>query len=290
MAPNLSPVTALAPLPIDTSHPQPATARLGVAGEIDLATAPVLRDKLLTLLRDQTPAVLVVDLAGVAFLDCAGIGALVGVRNAAGEAGCELRVTDPQPFVRRVLEVTGLLGIFTAPIEAAAPSSKIGISVRDEARPCGRGGATRRGGRLTDASAVGGDDGGSGQRDGRVWLWCGPSACPEFHRWTGRRGRLGSRGEARRRSGVGGEGCPRTSLIQSGRCWWSVRLVSTWRRCARGGWQPGADMPLGRRAVSSVCSGGSRSGRISSGVAAVRGAGIGRGASGTTTPRLIRWT
>ncbi|MEO3922391.1 STAS domain-containing protein [Micromonosporaceae bacterium B7E4] len=110
-------MTALAPLPIDTRHPQPATARLGVAGEIDLATAPALRDELLTLLRKQTPAVLIVDLAGVAFLDCAGIRALVGVRNAAGEAGCQMRVTAPQPFVRRVLEVTGLLGIFTAPIE-----------------------------------------------------------------------------------------------------------------------------------------------------------------------------
>jgi anti-anti-sigma factor len=117
MAPNSSPLNALAQLPIDTSCPSPATARLGVAGEIDLATAPVLRDKLLTLLRDQSPTVLVVDLAGVTFLDCAGISALVAVRNAAGKTGCQMRITYPQPFVRRVLEVTGLLGIFTAPIE-----------------------------------------------------------------------------------------------------------------------------------------------------------------------------
>ncbi|WP_460916165.1 STAS domain-containing protein [Plantactinospora veratri] len=110
-------MTALTRLSVDTRYPQPATARVGVAGEIDLATAPVLRDKLLTLLWDQTPTVLLVDFAGVAFLDCAGIGALLAVRNAAGEAGCEMRIVDPQPFVRRVLEVTELLGIFTAPIE-----------------------------------------------------------------------------------------------------------------------------------------------------------------------------
>ncbi|MFB6398210.1 STAS domain-containing protein [Polymorphospora lycopeni] len=88
-----------------------------MAGEIDLATAPALRDRLLTLLHDQRPAVLIVDLAGVTFLDCAGISALIGVRNAAGETGCQIWIAYPQPFVRRVLEVTGLLGIFTAPIE-----------------------------------------------------------------------------------------------------------------------------------------------------------------------------
>ncbi|PZG03088.1 hypothetical protein C1I95_34030 [Micromonospora craterilacus] len=122
MAPEYSSLNALAQLPIDTSCPSPPTARLGVAGEVDLATAPVLRDKLLTLLRDQGPAVLVVDLAGVTFLDCAGVSALVGVRNAAGKTGCQMRITRPQPFVRRVLEVTGLLGIFTAPIEQRLPA------------------------------------------------------------------------------------------------------------------------------------------------------------------------
>ncbi|MEN3608808.1 STAS domain-containing protein [Plantactinospora sp. ZYX-F-223] len=129
-------MTALAQLPIDTRYPQPATARLGVAGEIDLATAPVLRDKLLTLLRDQTPAVLIVDLAGVTFLDCAGIGALVGVRNAAGEAGCELRVTDPQPFVRRVLAASGLLGVLTASTDQPRrlrPRSKYPFGTRSAA-------------------------------------------------------------------------------------------------------------------------------------------------------------
>jgi anti-anti-sigma factor len=110
-----SPATALAPLHLDTSWP--STTRVSVAGEVDLATAPMLRDRLLTALRDQSPEVLVVDLAGVRLLDCSGIGALIGVRNAALQAGCQLRITDPQPIVRRVLEVTGLLGILTAPIE-----------------------------------------------------------------------------------------------------------------------------------------------------------------------------
>jgi anti-anti-sigma factor len=113
MSTKLSPVTALAQLRIDTSCPLPATARVAVVGEVDLATAPGLRDRLLSVLHEQNPAVLDVDLAGVTFLDCTGIGALVAVRNAAVHEGCQVRVCHPQPITRRVLEVTGLLDAFT---------------------------------------------------------------------------------------------------------------------------------------------------------------------------------
>jgi anti-anti-sigma regulatory factor len=72
-------------------------------------------------LHDYNPDLLDVDLGGVTFLDCAGIGALVGVRNAAVQAGRQIRVTHPQPFVRRILEVTGLLGVLTAPTDQRSP-------------------------------------------------------------------------------------------------------------------------------------------------------------------------
>jgi len=57
----------------------------------------------------------------VTFLDCAGIGALVGVHNAAVHAGCQMRVSHPQPFVRRVLDLTGLLDVFTAATVEPSP-------------------------------------------------------------------------------------------------------------------------------------------------------------------------
>jgi len=112
---TFSPVTGSAQLHIDTSYPSTATARVAVAGEVDLATTPALRERLLHVLRDQRPELLDVDLAEVTFLDCTGLGALVAVRNAAIRAGGQMRVSHPQPVVRRVLEVTGLLGVFTAP-------------------------------------------------------------------------------------------------------------------------------------------------------------------------------
>jgi len=121
MSTTLSPVTALTQLHIDTSWPSPATALVAVVGEVDLATAHELHDRLLQVLRAHAPAVLDVDLAGVSFLDCTGISALVAVRHAAVDAGRQMRVTHPQPIVRRVLEVTGLLGVFTAPIDQPQP-------------------------------------------------------------------------------------------------------------------------------------------------------------------------
>jgi anti-anti-sigma regulatory factor len=52
-----------------------------------------------------------------AWLDCTGIGALVAVYNTALRSGCQLRVSHPLPIVGRVLELTGLLSVLTAPIE-----------------------------------------------------------------------------------------------------------------------------------------------------------------------------
>jgi anti-anti-sigma factor len=117
MSTTLSPVTVLTQLHLDTSWPTPSTARVAVVGEVDLATAPMLRDRLLDVLRGQAPAVVDVDLAGVTFLDCSGISALVAVRNAAIQAARQMRITQPQPIIRRMLDVTGLLAVFTAPID-----------------------------------------------------------------------------------------------------------------------------------------------------------------------------
>ena len=101
--------------------PSPAVARVVVVGEVDLATAAVLRGRLLSVLQDRNPAVVDVDLAGVTFLDCTGIGALVAGYNTARRSGCQLRVSHPQPIVGRVLELTGLLSVLTAPIERREP-------------------------------------------------------------------------------------------------------------------------------------------------------------------------
>ena len=39
--------------------------------------------------------------------------------HAAQRTGCQLRIANPQPIVRRVLELTGLLDVFTATFDRA---------------------------------------------------------------------------------------------------------------------------------------------------------------------------
>jgi anti-anti-sigma factor len=81
---------APAPLRIDVSFPLPGTARLSVAGEVDLPTAPMLGMRLLTVIEAHHPAVVDVDLGEVAFMHCSGIGVLAAVPNAVEHVGCQI--------------------------------------------------------------------------------------------------------------------------------------------------------------------------------------------------------
>jgi anti-anti-sigma factor len=118
---GLSPVTAPTALHIVAQNsPSPTTARVRVVGEVDMVTAPMLRERLVRVLHAGRPTALEIDLAAVTLLDCAGIGALVAVRTAALQVGCRMQVRHLQPIVRQVLDVTGLLGVLTAPTVQAA--------------------------------------------------------------------------------------------------------------------------------------------------------------------------
>lgn len=131
---TFSPVTALTQLYMDTDYASSGTVCVAVVGEVDLATAPVLRNRLVDALHEQHLAVLEVDLAGVTFLDCAGVGAFVAARNTAVQTGRQMRVTHPQPIVRRVLELAGLLEVLTAPIDQPPPA-RSGYPSRTERTP-----------------------------------------------------------------------------------------------------------------------------------------------------------
>jgi anti-sigma B factor antagonist len=57
----------------------------------------------------------IVDLEGLAFLDCSGLSAMVSARKQARQAGGDLRLAAPQQLVLRLLsltELTGLLPVF----------------------------------------------------------------------------------------------------------------------------------------------------------------------------------
>jgi anti-sigma B factor antagonist len=83
-----------------------AGALITVRGEIDMATAPQLRD-LLDQLIDSGSGRIVLDCRDLAFLDSSGVGVLVAARNRLGDEG-EIVLDSPQAHVRKVLEITGV--------------------------------------------------------------------------------------------------------------------------------------------------------------------------------------
>jgi anti-anti-sigma factor len=92
-----------------------------LAGELDLARAPALREQLLGLLRTGKSR-LILDLSQVSFCDASGLAVLVGTGHRARRQGGFQRLAAVSPQVARVLNLTGLhrhLPVFPT-IQAAA--------------------------------------------------------------------------------------------------------------------------------------------------------------------------
>jgi anti-anti-sigma factor len=87
--------------------------RLFVSGEADLATVDELSLGLAAAIGANGVRRIVVDLTELSFCDSCGLAALDEAFDAARQRGIDLRVTNPQGGVRRVLEITGLLDTLT---------------------------------------------------------------------------------------------------------------------------------------------------------------------------------
>jgi anti-sigma B factor antagonist len=102
---------------------------VGVSGEIDIASAPRLRDELLGAIR-RHGARLALDLGGVTFMDCAGINVLLAARHHVRLEGGWVHVLRASRRARKVLMLTGLHPEFAQVIADAAGVTKGGISDR----------------------------------------------------------------------------------------------------------------------------------------------------------------
>jgi anti-sigma B factor antagonist len=105
--------------------PPEHTARVvTLHGDLDLLTAPALRERLDMLTAGPCPD-LVLDLRPVSFIDCAGLGVLCRVRNRVRARHGRLRLVTGSASVRRVLRHTGMAGVFEVlpgmPVGVAGP-------------------------------------------------------------------------------------------------------------------------------------------------------------------------
>ncbi|MFC6341144.1 STAS domain-containing protein [Nocardioides hankookensis] len=94
-----------------------------MSGELDVYTAPVLREALSEQISGPATRV-VVDLTGLSFMDSTGLGVLVGTRKAAVAARKSLAVVAVDGPIMRLIAITGLehvLEVFATVDEAAKP-------------------------------------------------------------------------------------------------------------------------------------------------------------------------
>ena len=80
-------------------------------GELDIATVPPLRAEWLRAVEQQQPALFVVDLGAVTYLDSTALGAIVAVHKQQQRHGGELIVTNANPRLAKLFQMTGL-GVF----------------------------------------------------------------------------------------------------------------------------------------------------------------------------------
>jgi anti-anti-sigma factor len=99
---------------------------LAVSGELDMATATTLASQLL---RDRS--IRVVDLAGVTFIDAAGLG---GLRDGIRRANRPILVRRASPCIRRLLAIVGLDHITLEPPACAGGSERSWLPTATEDR------------------------------------------------------------------------------------------------------------------------------------------------------------
>jgi anti-sigma B factor antagonist len=79
-----------------------------IQGDVELHSAARVREELRRAC-DEKGVRCIVDMSGVPFIDSTGVGVLVGALKRAREHSGTFAIANPQPRVRRVFEITGLL-------------------------------------------------------------------------------------------------------------------------------------------------------------------------------------
>ena len=92
---------------LDTVGPISDCAVLQVTGEVDVYTAPMLREQIQELAA-KGAVHLIADLGRVDFLDSTGLGALVGGLKRLREAGGSLALVISTPRILGIFQITGL--------------------------------------------------------------------------------------------------------------------------------------------------------------------------------------
>jgi anti-sigma B factor antagonist len=87
-------------------------AVVALCGELDLADAPEVASQLIAAAAACGPSI-IVDLTGLEFIDCCGLGVLVRALKWTRDNGGDMALAAPQQRIRLILEITGLIDVFS---------------------------------------------------------------------------------------------------------------------------------------------------------------------------------
>ena len=90
----------------------PGIAVVDVAGDIDLHSAPELREALSRLVDSDTTRQVTLDLSDVTFLDSMALGVILGAKKRLVASGRDLELVVGNPDIRRIFEITMLDRVF----------------------------------------------------------------------------------------------------------------------------------------------------------------------------------
>jgi len=89
-------------------HREDGALRVRIRGEVDRDTAERLRTGLRQAMRTAAPDPLLIDLSGVPLMDAGGVAVLLDAASSAAAGGMPLTLVGAQPYVSRILAVSGL--------------------------------------------------------------------------------------------------------------------------------------------------------------------------------------
>lgn len=94
------------------THGRPGHTVIALHGDLDISSAPALRQHLIGALHHST-RLLTLDLGEVSFCDAAGLAVLIGTQRRATGLGITLQLANPRPQVAKLLRITGLDRVLT---------------------------------------------------------------------------------------------------------------------------------------------------------------------------------
>jgi len=110
------------------SHPTVGVALVEVRGELDVRTAPDLRDLMERAIAGGDRR-LVIDLNQVDYLDSTGLGALVRSARCVNAAEGELQIVCESPRIQRIMEIAGLSRVLALCHSRGEAFERLGVPV-----------------------------------------------------------------------------------------------------------------------------------------------------------------